>query len=48
MCKVQLRTQTLNMGGNAVVAADIDYSEVVAEQDTYGMHDWNSNKSRKY
>jgi len=30
MCKVQLRTQTLNMGGNAVVAADIDYSEVGA------------------
>lgn len=28
LCFTQLRIQTLNMGGNAVIATDIDYSEV--------------------
>jgi uncharacterized protein YbjQ (UPF0145 family) len=28
MCLLQLRSQTLDMGGNAVIATDIDYSEV--------------------
>jgi len=28
MCFAQLRIQTLNLGGNAVIATDIDYSEV--------------------
>lgn len=30
MCFAQLRIQTLNLGGNAVIATDIDYSEVGA------------------
>lgn len=30
MCFAQLRMQTLNLGGNAVIATDIDYSEVGA------------------
>lgn len=34
MCFAQLRMQTLNLGGNAVIATDIDYSEVGA---TKGM-----------
>lgn len=28
MCFTQLRKQTLDLGGNAIIAADIDYSEV--------------------
>lgn len=30
MCFAQLRIQTLNLGGNAVIATDIDYSEIGA------------------
>lgn len=32
ICFSQLRLQTLNLGGNAVIAADIDYSEVGGEK----------------
>lgn len=30
MCFTQLRAQTLNLGGNAIIATDIDYSEIGA------------------
>ncbi|TXD81294.1 heavy metal-binding domain-containing protein [Subsaximicrobium wynnwilliamsii] len=30
MCFAQIRIQTLNLGGNAVIATDIDFSEVGA------------------
>lgn len=32
LCYAQLRLQTLKLGGNAVIATDIDYSEVGAEK----------------
>lgn len=32
MCFAQLRKQTLDIGGNAVIATDIDYSEIGAEK----------------
>lgn len=32
MCFAQLRKQALDLGGNAVIATDIDYSEVGGEK----------------
>lgn len=32
MCFAQLRKQTLDIGGNAVIATDIDYSELGASK----------------
>jgi len=32
LCKFQIRKQTIDLGGNAIVATDIDYSEVGGEK----------------
>lgn len=49
LCQTQLRLKCLEMGGNAVLAVDIDYAEVGSDKSMLnGMHDWHGYALREY
>ncbi len=49
LCFTQLRIQAMDLGGNAVIATDIDYAEVGGEKGMLlVLYGWNSRSLKKY